>query len=188
MYKRGDLFLSGSEYQNADAFYRLIDELFSMDWVVYIKESFSNSDSVIEYLSRYTHRIAISNYRILKVENDEVSFSYKDYKESNAKKTLTLSVMDFIRRFMTHVLPSRYVRIRYYEIMSNRNKKSNLEDCYEFFELERRMKDLPGAWEDIYMEITGIDIHICPECGEGRMIVKVGIEEKRYRPPPSKTA
>jgi hypothetical protein len=127
MYKRGCLFLSGYEYLNADAFYRLIDELFCMDWVVYIKESFSNSDSVIDE-GRYTHRIAISNYRILKVENDEVSFSYKDYKESNAKKTMTLSVLDFIYRFMKHVLPSRYVRIRYYGIMSNRNKKSNLEE------------------------------------------------------------
>jgi hypothetical protein len=177
MYKRGDLFLSNSEYQNADAFYQLIDELFSMEWVVYIKESFKNSDSVIEYLGRYTHRIAISNYRILKVEDDKVSFTYKDYKENNAKKTMTLSALDFIRRFMTHVLPLRYVRIRYYGIMSNRNKKNNLENCYEFFNLEHRIKDLPGAWDDIYMEITGIDIHICTVCGEGQMIVKGGIEK-----------
>jgi len=184
MYKKGELFLSGSEYLNADAFYRLIDELFSIDWVVYIKESFSNSDSVIEYLGRYTHRIAISNYRILKVDKDEVSFAYKDYKEINTKKTMTLSALDFIRRFMTHVLPSRYVRIRYYGIMSNRNKKSSLEECYEFFEIERKIAELSDDWDDIYLEVTGIDIHICPECGEGRMIVIGGIEKNQYRPPP----
>jgi len=188
MYKRGELFLSGSEYQKSDAFYRLIDELFSMDWVVYIKESFSNSDSVIEYLGRYTHRIAISNYRILKVENDKVSFTYKDYRENNAKKTLTLSALDFIKRFMTHVLPSHYVRIRYYGIMSNRNKKSCLEECYEYFEIERKIAELSDDWDDIYLEVTGIDIHTCPECGEGQMIIIGGIGKNQYRPPPEKTA
>jgi predicted dienelactone hydrolase len=124
----------------------------------------------------------------LKVENDEVSLIYKDYKENNAKKTLTLPAMDFIRSFMTHVLPSRYVRIRYYGIISNRNKKSRLEDCYEFFELERKLSELSDKWEDIFLEVTGIDIHICPECGEGQMIVKGGIEKNFYRPPPFKTA
>ena len=123
----------------------------------------------------------------MKVENDEVSFSYKDYKNHNAEKTMTLSAPDFIRRFMTHVLPPRYVRIRYYGIMSNRNKKSRLEECYEYFELERRLSEHPDKWDDIFLEVTGIDLHTCPVCGKGQMILKGVIEKKLYKPPP-KTA
>ena len=105
MFKRGDLYLIGTDYSDPGQFFKLIDNLFEINWVVYLKESFQNSDSVIEYLARYTHRIAISNHRIIKVENDRVFFYYKDYKENNEKKIMSLPVMDFIKRFMWHIVP-----------------------------------------------------------------------------------
>ena len=96
MYKHGKPFLAGTDYSCPNKFYKLIDGLFQIDWVFYLKESFENSDSVIGYLARYTHRITISNHRILKVEDERVFFSYKDYKENNRKKTMSLPVMDGI--------------------------------------------------------------------------------------------
>jgi hypothetical protein len=138
LYKQKQLFLARTEYQDPVKFQNLIDELFETDWVVYLKESFKNSDTVIEYLSRYTHRIAISNYRIIKVENDEVYFWYKDYKANNKKKIMILPVHDFIRRFMLHILPKRYTRIRYYGLLTHRNKKNRLAACFKFYKLQQK--------------------------------------------------
>ena len=188
MYKQGKLVLSGTDYSCPNEFYKLIDDLFQIDWVVYIKESFRNSDSVIEYLARYTHRIAISNYRIVKVEDDRVFFTYKDYKDNNTKKTMSLPVMEFIRRFMLHIVPSRYVRIRYYGLMANRNKKDSLQECYEYFELEHKIKEISKGWDDIFLNVTGIDLHKCPVCGIGNMVCSEFLGSNLYRPPPEKIA
>ncbi len=184
MYKAGELYLAGTDFSDPKTFFKLIDDLFETNWVVYLKESFQNSDSVIEYLARYTHRIAISNHRIVKVEDNRVFFSYKDYKENNQKKEISLPVMEFIKRFLWHIVPSRFVRIRYYGLMANRNKKINLEKCYEYFELERRIEELTKDWDKIYFEVTGTDIHKCPECEKGHMVSLDKIENNLYRPPP----
>ena len=188
MYKQGELVLSGTDYSRPNEFYKLIDDLFRIDWVVYIKESFNNPDSVIEYLARYTHRIAISNYRIVKVEDDRVFFFYKDYKENNKKKIMSLPVMEFIRRFMLHIVPLRYVRIRYYGLMANRNKKNSLKECYDYFELEHKIKEISKGWDDIFLDVTGIDVHKCPVCGIGNMVCREFLGSKLYRPPPEKIA
>jgi len=177
--------IAGSDFSNPESFFKLIDDLFRTEWVVYLKEAFRSSDSVIEYLARYTHRIAISNYRILKVEDDQVFFSYKDYKENNRKKVMSLPALDFIALFMRHIVPSRFIRIRYYGLMANRNKKINLEKCHEFFELERKIEEITRDWDRIYFEVTGTDIHQCPECKEGNMVCLSQIGPNLYRPPPS---
>ena len=185
MYKEGEFYLTGTDYSDPKIFFNLIDDLFEINWVVYLKESFQNSDSVIEYLARYTHRIAISNHRIIKVEDDRVFFSYKDYKENNQKKVMSLPVMEFIKRFLWHIVPSRFVRIRYYGLMANRNKKINLEKCYEYFELEQRIEEITKDWDKIYFKVTGIDIHKCPECKEGNMVGISDFNKNLYRPPPA---
>lgn len=100
-----------------------INSLYKHDWVVYAKQPFDSPHSVIEYLGRYTHKIAISNYRLQKHENGKVDFSYKDYKQGNATKTMQLQDMEFIRRFSLHILPKGFVRIRHFGILSSSSKK-----------------------------------------------------------------
>ena len=100
----------------------LINALYKHNWVVYAKLPFSGIESVVEYLSRYTHKIAISNHRIQNVEDGKVAFSYKDYKHGSVKKEMVLAGMEFIRRFSLHILPKGFVRIRHYGICSSSSK------------------------------------------------------------------
>ncbi|MDQ6845197.1 MAG: transposase, partial [Bacteroidota bacterium] len=100
----------------------LINELYKKDWVVYAKRPFGGPQSVIEYLGRYTHKIAISNHRIKNIANDKVTFSYKDYRQSAATKEMDLEPLEFIRRFSMHILPKGFVRIRHYGILSSTSK------------------------------------------------------------------
>jgi hypothetical protein len=101
---------------------QLIDELYKNEWVVYAKRPFAGPESVVEYLGRYTHKIAISNHRIKNMEEGKVTFSYKDYKHASVKKEMTLDEMEFIRRFAMHILPKGFIRIRHYGILSSTSK------------------------------------------------------------------
>jgi len=179
-----DSLTAPSDFQN------LIDKLFKIDWVVYLKESFKNSNSVIKYLARYTHRIAISNHRIISVENGEVLFSYKDYCDGNQKKVSRLKVNEFIHRFMLHIVPYRFVRIRYYGLMSNRNKKKNLVLVREYYQIVSQVHedDVGNSWDTIYMSVTGCDPHQCPQCKEGEMIVTLSIPGRGGKSPPALSA
>ena len=103
----------------------LITALYKHNWVVFAKDAFMGPQSVIEYFSRYTHKIAISNHRIQNIEGDKVSFSYKDYKHGSVKKQLILDSPEFIRRFSLHILPKAFVRIRHYGICSSSKKDKN---------------------------------------------------------------
>jgi hypothetical protein len=100
----------------------LLSKLYKHKWVVYAKRPFTGPESVVEYLGRYTHKIAISNHRIISHENDRVTFSYKDYKQGSVKKEMTLDAREFIRRFSMHILPKGFVRIRHYGIVSSSSK------------------------------------------------------------------
>lgn len=184
LYKENELYLKKTKYQEPELFQELIDELFDTEWVLYLKESFNNSDSVIKYLAKYTHRIAISNYRIIKVEDRYVHFWYKDYKDNNKKKVMAAPVIKFIRLFLLHVVPKRYIRIRYYGLLSHRCKKVNIESCYRFFEIKQKHKEEPKSLAELMLELTGTDIRKCPKCGCGMMVEKELISAPRYRPPP----
>lgn len=168
LFKSGKLYLQKTKYQEQRVFYRLIDDLFKTEWVVYIKESFKSSDSVIEYLAKYTHRIAISNHRILSVDQGIVTFRYRDYREENKQKTLSLPVMNFMRRFLLHIVPYRFVRIRYYGFLSNSTKKKLATNCREYYgvkEKKRRIK----KWFERLESLIGLDIHQCQKCLKGTM-------------------
>lgn len=169
LYNNKELYLERTKYKDRKIFQNLIDELFKMDWVLYIKESFKSSESVIEYLSKYTHRIAISNHRIISVENGNVSFSYKDYADGNKKKVMTLSVMNFMRHFLIHVVPPRFVRIRYYGVLSNSTKRNQISKCREYFRV-KEIKRTRKKWFEIYKTVTGIDVFECRECHKGRLV------------------
>jgi hypothetical protein len=101
---------------------QFIDDLYKNEWVVYAKRPFAGPESVVEYLGRYTHKIAISNHRIKNVEDGKVTFSYKDYKAAAVKKEMSLDGMEFIRRYAMHILPKGFVRIRHYGILSSTSK------------------------------------------------------------------
>ncbi len=173
---RGDL----AFLQDAKAFNDFLDQLYSKDWVVYAKKSFGGAMQVVEYLGRYTHRVAISNYRILKLENDEVHFKYRDRKDNNQEKVLTLEVHEFLRRFMLHILPAKFSKIRYQGFLSNKYKKNNLSAIFEQLKMPTRViTEL--SLEDFVKKITGREINQCPHC-EKLSLQKLSLEKDRAPP------
>ena len=115
--------------KQSEDFERFRSQLYHKKWVVYCKPPFDGVQGVLQYLGRYTHRIAISNNRILNIRNGDVSFLWRDYADQNRLKTMTLKADEFIRRFLLHVLPSRYVRIRHFGLLANRKRKNTIALC-----------------------------------------------------------
>ena len=169
-----DLWEKGKLEFNADSGYlrnrydfkELIDVLYSKDWIVYTKESFCGAQSVIKYLGRYTHRIAISNRRIIGITNDEVIYLVKDYTNGGRMIPASISGTEFIRLFLMHVLPKRFVRIRYYGLLSCRCKKDKLTLCRNILCCEHYISRLRGknVAEKIFI-LYHHDICQCPKCG-----------------------
>lgn len=149
-------------------FQQLIDKLYAKDWVVYSKEPFAGPNQVIEYLGRYTHRVAIDNYRIKDIKDGKVSFSYKDYRSGGQKKLMTLEGTEFIRRFLVHVLPKGFCKIRYFGLLSSRQRILGLKICKQIFKVKLERSQKLIARQVIY-ERTGTDIAVCPSCKEGIM-------------------
>ena len=155
-----------------DSFARLLAELRNLEWVVYAKPPFGGPQQVIEYLGRYTHRVAIDNRRIQAIHNDRVSFHYKDYRAHHRHKTrhMTLEADEFIRRFLLHTLPQGFQRIRHYGLLASRNKKSTLQQCRQL--LAAMTAFLPSA-EQLAATIAPscFPSHACCwVCGIGHMM------------------
>ena len=153
----------------------LCNKLYKKKWVSYVKESFGEAGQVIDYLGRYTHRVAISNERIIKLKDGKVTFRYRDYRDGSKTKTMTLEVFEFIRRFLLHILPNRYTKIRYRGLFSNRNRKKKLKICKQILgTVNKDNGDLPKAesWQELLFRLTGEDPRICPCCNEGQMVTK----------------
>ena len=138
------------------------DALFKKEWVVYAKRPFGSPKSVVEYLGRYTHKIAISNHRIMSIDDHSVTISYKDYRAEGQKKTMTLSHVEFIRRFALHILPKRFVRIRHYGILSSTWKRTKLMDLQSTLRV-KEMEQLPIVTKET-------NHRVCPCCKTGQMI------------------
>jgi hypothetical protein len=156
-------------------------ELFSKDWVVYCKRPFLGPAQVIEYLGRYTHKVAISNHRLQNIEAGKVSFSYKDYRQEAAKKTMALEAVEFIRRFSQHILPPKFVRIRHYGILSSKAKLSDLAKAREELKVAAPEK-VVSDWKSICKERLGFDVDLCPCCSKGRMREILRFEAARSPP------
>lgn len=146
-----------------EQFQDILNACYKKDWVVYAKEPMANPDCVIEYLSRYVHRIAISNSRILSYENGKVTFLYKDYRDNNKVKPMTLTDTEFVRRFLMHVPPLRFMRIRYYGFLSN----SYRNDRFILLRKLTSTKD-PGPFVfnkiDVIKKLLGRDPNVCQHC------------------------
>lgn len=143
------------------------------EWVVYAKRPFAGPEQVLDYVGRYTHRVAISNNRLLNIDHEKVTFRYKDYRHDNQQKTMTLDAEEFIRRFLLHVLPDGFQRIRYYGFLGNRYREEKLARCRELLNmpaLEPPALDAPKDYRDRCEELTGISLKACPVCHEGHMV------------------
>jgi hypothetical protein len=138
------------------------------EWVVYAKPPFGGPEQVLKYLARYTHRVAISNHRLVALEGDEVEFLWKDYAHEGKPKAMTLKAIEFIRRFLLHTLPAGFVRIRHYGFLANRVCREKLERCRAL--LEARTKVAPASPPEAIVEGQAA-AHVCPACGAGRMIM-----------------
>ena len=158
-------------------FYQLKETLYHKQWVVYSKKSFNNEQSVFEYLGRYTHKIAISNARIKNVTNETVSFEYTDRADDYKKKIRTVEGVKFIKLFLQHVLPERFMKIRNYGFLSSRNKTKMLGNLHVYFELppyEKPQKILVFALMKL---VYKVDIGVCKYCGG-----KMRLIESKARP------
>jgi len=147
-------------------------QLYQKKWVVYCKPPFDGAKGVLQYLGRYTHRIALSNNRILTIRDGNVSFCWRDYADENRQKTMTLKADEFIRRFLLHVLPSRYVRIRHFGLLANRNRNNAIAVCRNILgtcKTVTKEDSRPETWQEQLLRICGIDVNVCPVCQKGRM-------------------
>ena len=159
------------------------DGQLAKEWVVYCKPPFKNAACVEEYLGRYTHRVAISNNRIIGMENGMVTFKWRDYRDSNRWKTMRISVEEFIRRFLIHILPDHFMKIRHYGLLGNRNKTEKLGLCKQLTHTPI-VERLKLSVEELFLKLTGKDIRACPHCGAGKMVRTLALG----KPPPLATA
>jgi hypothetical protein len=156
-------------------FERLLDELGRIEWVVYAKPPFGGPEQVLKYLARYTHRVAISNHRLLEFKDGRVSFSYKDYAAGNITKTMMLVAVEFTRRFLLHVLPSGFVRIRHYGFLANRYRRERLDLCRRLLAASAQPAADDATKSESEPEIQK-ETKVCPECRQGRMIIVSRLE------------
>jgi hypothetical protein len=188
-YAAGELTFPGQieVLKEAPAFKRLLTNLYHQEWVVYCRPPLKHPEKVMDYLGRYTHRVALSNDRLVKLEDNQVTFRWRDLADNNKIKWLPLEVFEFIRRFLLHVLPEQFVKIRYYGILSHRSRKGKLLRCKKLLgvvtseQLDAVSKE---TWQDLLTRITGIDPRICPHCGKGKMIQReILLPQENGRPP-----
>jgi hypothetical protein len=181
---------STAELSEAAAWRRFLARLRQHDWVVYTKHPFGGPQQVLDYLGRYTHRVAISNHRIVNVSDAQVRFRYKDYAHGNRRKIMRLEAGEFIRRFLLHVLPPGFMRIRHYGLIANRSKRTALAQAR--IALDRPLTPQPSQPESVaafWLRIAQHDIHQCSHCHTGRMITIAALApsaprvDHRPRPP-----
>ena len=154
------------------AFNKLLPGLYRRDWVVHCKAPMGSPEDVIEYLARYTHRVAISNDRLVRLQGGQVVFRWRDRTRHNKVRLMTLEAGEFIRRFLLHVLPDGYVKIRYYGILSHRNRNTKLVQSKRILGVPSGNQPEVISWQERLRRLTGIDPTVCPHCRKGRMLVK----------------
>jgi len=172
----GSLKFTGRAYEN------LKNTLYTKNWVVSVRDPVKRPEHVLEYLARYTHRVAIANSRIKKLKNGMVTFTAKDRKKKRTE-TITITAVEFIRRFLLHSLPRGFVRIRHYGFLANRNRAANLNTIRLLMRVSAPVKKETTSLEEIMRKLTGTDITICPCCNKGKMHFFAEIPKGRARPP-----
>jgi hypothetical protein len=174
-FEKGKLQFHGKLTKLADpqAFRGFLQVARKTDWVVYSKHPFGGPAQVLDYLGRYTHRVAISNHRLVQLKNGKISFRWKDYRHGNRIRLMTLDAPEFIRRFLLHVLPQGFMRLRHYGFLANRDRAHKLAQCRALLnQTEVIDPELQGSqdWKARYEALTGDSLTVCPVCQQGRMI------------------
>jgi len=158
-------------FESKQNFQQLINSVSKKKWIAYAKRPFAGPQQVLDYLGRYTHRVAISNNRIVSIDDGRVTFTYKDRQNDDEIKKMTLDAHEFIRRFLLHVLPKGLIKIRYFGFLAHTNKKKDIP-------LIRKLINSDATWpekinesiSEMMLRLTGIDITCCPVCKKGKMI------------------
>ena len=174
--KTGALKFTGGAYGNFK------NMLYEKNWVVSVRDPVKRAEHVLEYLARYTHRVAIANSRIKKLKDGMVTFTAKDRKK-NKMESVTITAVEFIRRFLLHSLPKGFVRIRHYGFLANRNRTANLNTIRHLMGLSAPPAKETDSLEEMMRKLTGTDITICPCCNKGKMQFFAAIPKYRARPP-----
>lgn len=189
----GRLSLDGqlAHLNDPKAFHTYLSSTHKSDWVVYSKPPFGGPEQVLKYLARYTHRVAISNWRIVSLEDGKVSFTWKDYANGNRRRIMTLKASEFLRRFLLHVLPTGFVRIRHYGFLANRARAAKLQLCRDLLGVSYGGANLSAAEPDATTTEDSEYSSRCPRCNQGRMTARVVPKRpelllQRALPPPSK--
>jgi hypothetical protein len=173
-YTAGQLRLFGAlePWHDPPAFTRLLAPLRKSKWVVYAKAPLGGAQPVLEYLGRYTHRVAISNRRLRALQQGQVSLEWKDYRHQQRLQVMTVSAEEFIRRFLQHTLPPGFQRIRYYGLLANCHRAGKLDLCRRLLATPcSPLLARPADYRDFYAALTGRNLRLCPQCGIGTMTV-----------------
>jgi predicted Zn-ribbon and HTH transcriptional regulator len=183
LHQRGELLFPGrlAALAAVTPFADWLARLAAKDWVVYCQPPFGGPEKVLEYLSRYTHRVAISNRRLRDVADGRVIFTYRDRRDGNQVKELTVSAAEFLRRFLLHVTPPGLCRMRHYGFLSNRCKEQQLPRCRALLGVTAvaQVETLPGL-AVLLLRLTGVDVTRCPQCQQGTLVV---VERILVQPP-----
>jgi hypothetical protein len=171
-YRAGRLQFHGRlvHLQNPRAFRSLLADARSLEWVVYAKPPFGGPDAVLKYLARYTHRIAISNQRLLNATDDHVSFRWKDYRHGHRSRVMTLEIAEFARRFLLHVLPPRFVKIRYYGLLAQSQRSATLPQCRELLDAPPNVNAAASESGEGETNERDNESITCPHCQHGRLV------------------
>ncbi len=170
-YENGELTLFGDseKLDTTSGFNQLKAKLWAKNWVIDIADPINQPENVLEYVGRYTHRVAISNDRLICLKDGKVTFAYKN-RETKKMQTITLEAVEFIRRFLLHVLPKRFMRIRHYGFLANRCKLDNLSKCRQLLDVSPELCEAEEkSVQQLMLELTGVDITQCPKCKKGTM-------------------
>lgn len=160
--------------------FTLLRQAARKSWVVYSKEPFAGPEQVLRYLGRYTHKIAISNNRLLSLEDRQVTFSWRDRADDDKRKLITLDALEFLRRFLLHVLPKGFMRIRHYGFLANAVRKESIEPCRNLLAVQEDIGDCeeesdPESWQQLLERLTGINVTLCPACKTGHLVRRAKI-------------
>jgi hypothetical protein len=173
-YTTGQLQFAGAlaALQDPQAFAAYLAPLRQCEWVVYAKKSFGSAQHVLDYLGRYTHRVAISNNRLLSMDHEQITFRWKDYRQHDKQKLMTLTPTEFMRRFLLHVLPRGLQRIRHFGFLGNRYRQAKLDLCRHLLAMTPSPPVSPVRlnYRDRYEQLTGKSLRACPVCTKGRMV------------------
>jgi hypothetical protein len=173
VYLKEKLIFPGStaEFGEKQTFEELIQSLSEVKWIAYAKSPFAGPEQVLEYLGRYTHRVAISNNRIVAIDNGKVTFTYRD-RGKNETKAMTIDADEFIRRFLLHILPKNFMKIRYFGFLANKNKKQAIPILRKLINPDAKLPEkVKETVQEMMLRVTGNDITCCPKCKKGKMII-----------------